>query len=54
LARDRTAGTFLDERGEDMTPAHEWPEGYAELFAGVPDDFARPLQGEVEKRISLR
>ena len=37
-----------------MTPAHEWPQGYAESFAGVADDFTRPPQGEVEKRTSLR
>ena len=33
--------------------ANEWPEGYVESFAGVPDDFARPLQGQVEKRNPL-
>jgi antitoxin VapB len=27
-----------------------WPEGYAQSFAGIPDDFARPAQGEAEKR----
>jgi hypothetical protein len=37
-----------------MTPAHEWPQGYAESFAGVADDFRRPPQGEAEKRTSLR
>jgi antitoxin VapB len=36
-----------------VEPADEWPEGYVESFAGVPDDFARPSQGEVEKRTSL-
>jgi hypothetical protein len=30
-----------------VEPAHERPEGYVESFAGVPDDFTRPSQGEV-------
>lgn len=37
-----------------VEPAHEWPEGYVESFAGVPEDFRRPPQGEVEERTSLR
>jgi antitoxin VapB len=37
-----------------MTPANEWPEGYAESFAGIADDFVRPPRGEVENRTSLR
>jgi antitoxin VapB len=37
-----------------LEPAHEWPEGYIESFEGLPDDFARPAQGKVEKRSSLR
>ena len=37
-----------------VEPAHEWPDGYVESFAGVPDDFARPPQGQVDKRTSLR
>ena len=36
-----------------VEPAHEWPEGYVESFAGVPEDFARPPQGQVERRTSL-
>ncbi len=36
-----------------LEPAREWPEGYVESFAGVPEDFQRPLQGEVEKRRKL-
>lgn len=36
-----------------VEPADEWPEGYVESFAGVPHDFARPSQDEVEKRTSL-
>ena len=36
-----------------IEPADEWPEGYAESFAGVPEDFARPSQGEAERRESL-
>lgn len=37
-----------------LEPAHEWPEEYLESFAGVPKDFTRPPQGEVEERTSLR
>jgi antitoxin VapB len=37
-----------------LEPAHEWPDGYVESFAGCPEDFARPPQGELEKRTSLR
>jgi len=33
-----------------LEPAAEWPEGYAESFSGVPADFNRPPQGEVERR----
>jgi antitoxin VapB len=33
-----------------LEPSEEWPEGYVESFAGVPDDFTRPPQGTVEKR----
>lgn len=36
-----------------LEPAREWPEGYIESFAGVPEDFHRPPQGEVEKRRKL-
>jgi antitoxin VapB len=36
-----------------VEPVHEWPEGYVESFAGVPEDFARPSQGQVERRTSL-
>jgi len=30
-----------------------WPDGYVESFAGISDDFARPPQGEPEKREKL-
>jgi antitoxin VapB len=36
-----------------LEPIREWPIGYVESFAGVPDDFERPSQGEVEKRRKL-
>lgn len=36
-----------------LEPARDWPEGYAESFAGVPDDFDRPPQGQIEKRQKL-
>jgi antitoxin VapB len=31
----------------------DWPEGWGESFAGMPPDFARLPQGEVEKRDDL-
>jgi antitoxin VapB len=37
-----------------VEPANEWPVGYVESFAGIPDDFTRPPQGKVEKRPPLR
>jgi antitoxin VapB len=40
--------------GVVIEPANEWPAGYVESFAGIPSDFIRPPQGEVEKRTSLR
>ena len=36
-----------------VEPVHEWPDGYVESFAGVPDDFTRPHQGKVDKRSPL-
>lgn len=36
-----------------LEPVREWPEGYVESFTGVPDDFERPAQGQVEKRRKL-
>ena len=36
-----------------LEPIREWPAGYVESFAGVPDDFERPSQGKVEKRRKL-
>ena len=35
-----------------LEPADDWPEGYVESFAGVPEDFDRPPQGKVQKRRS--
>jgi antitoxin VapB len=37
-----------------VEPADEWPEGYVESFAGVPEDFTRPPQGGAEERDALR
>jgi len=37
-----------------VEPAHSWPDGYVESFAGLPEDFSRPAQGKSEKRTSLR
>ncbi|HEV7238436.1 MAG TPA: AbrB/MazE/SpoVT family DNA-binding domain-containing protein [Thermoanaerobaculia bacterium] len=28
-----------------LEPVREWPEGYVESFAGIPDEFERPPQG---------
>ncbi|MGA8807561.1 MAG: AbrB/MazE/SpoVT family DNA-binding domain-containing protein [Thermoanaerobaculia bacterium] len=36
-----------------LEPVHEWPAGYVESFSGVPDDFKRPSQGNVDKRRKL-
>lgn len=36
-----------------LEPARGWPEGYVESFAGIPEDFDRPPQGEIEKRRKL-
>lgn len=36
-----------------LEPIREWPAGYVESFAGVPEDFERPAQGSVEKRRKL-
>jgi antitoxin VapB len=36
-----------------LEPSHEWPQGYVESFAGLPDDFERPPQGKIEKRQKL-
>jgi antitoxin VapB len=36
-----------------LEPVRAWPAGYVESFAGVPDDFDRPAQGNVEKRRKL-
>jgi antitoxin VapB len=53
----RFAGdTVLVRREGDaviLEPADAWPERYVESFAGVPDDFTRPPQGETERREKL-
>lgn len=36
-----------------LEPAHAWPEDYVASFAGVPDDFARPDQGQLDTRETL-
>lgn len=36
-----------------IEPLDEWPEGYIDSFAGVPEDFARPDQGRPERREDL-
>jgi len=36
-----------------LEPVREWPVGYVESFAGVPEDFQRPAQGRVERRRKL-
>lgn len=37
-----------------LEPLNEWPVGYVESFAGMPEDFTRPPQGKSEQRTSLR
>jgi len=29
---------------------NDWPDGYVDSFAGAPEDFTRPRQGEAEDR----
>ncbi len=36
-----------------LEPADDWPEGYVDSFAGAPQDFTRPPQGEAEEREKL-
>ena len=36
-----------------LEPIRDWPAGYVESFAGVPDDFERPTQGPIERRRKL-
>lgn len=36
-----------------LEPARDWPDGYVDSFAGVPDDFDRPAQGRVDRRGKL-
>ncbi len=36
-----------------LEPADKWPEGYVDSFAGAPEDFARPPQGEADEREKL-
>jgi antitoxin VapB len=45
LIRREGAAVILEPDG--------WPEGYVESFAGMPNDFTRPLQGNPEEREDL-
>ncbi len=36
-----------------LEPIREWPDGYVESFAGIPEGFERPVQGPVERRRKL-
>lgn len=36
-----------------LEPAREWPADWISSFAGVPEDFARPDQGAIDKRRKL-
>jgi antitoxin VapB len=40
-------------QGVIVEPVDAWPEGYVDSFAGMAADFARPTQGDAEKRASL-
>ena len=46
---------LVHRRGKSVVlePGDEWPAGYVDSFAGVPDDFTRPPQRAVEVRRSL-
>ena len=54
--RFQTDTVLVHREGQAVVvePANEWPEGYVESFAGAPDDFIRPSQGEVDRRTLLR
>jgi len=53
----RFEGNMVSVRREGsaviLEPLREWPAGYVESFVGVPDDFERPDQGQIEKRRKL-
>jgi antitoxin VapB len=36
-----------------LEPARDWPDEYVESFTGIPDDFERPAQGNIERRRKL-
>lgn len=36
-----------------LEPLRDWPEGYVQSFAGVPDDFERPTRGKLDRRRKL-
>jgi antitoxin VapB len=36
-----------------LEAADDWPEGYVESFAGAPEDFVRPTQGNAGEREKL-
>jgi antitoxin VapB len=36
-----------------LEPADDWPDGYVDSFAGAPEDFTRPPQGEADQREKL-
>jgi antitoxin VapB len=45
--------TVLVRRDGDaviLEPADDWPEAYVESFSGIPKSFARPPQGETDRR----
>ncbi len=51
--RSDTVLVRREGRAVVVEPADEWPLGYVESFAGIPDDFTRPPQGEADERTSL-
>jgi antitoxin VapB len=50
-----TDSVFVHREGSSVVlePASEWPRDYVKSFAGVPDDFERPSQGETDERRKL-
>jgi antitoxin VapB len=48
-----TVSVRRDGKAIILEPLDEWPEGYWESFAGMPDEVERPAQGEHDTREAL-
>ena len=53
--RFATDTVLVHRRGQAIIiePADEWPDGWGDSLAGMPNDFARPPQGTVDQRAKL-